>query len=326
MNRRQFQILSAAGFAASAASLARAQQGAPFPQRPLRIIIGSTPGGGTDFIGRLIAAKLGELNGWQVVPENRPGAGGALSLAAIAHANPSGHELAMGQTDNVALLPLLMQVQYDPLKDLTPVALVATTPVAIFVPAGSPYRSVADLVKAAQAAPDTISYGTGGTGISPHIGMELLQGTAGFRLRHVPYKGSTQALVDVIGGHLALAAGSISSGTSLMEAGKLRALAVSSSQRVRAAPKVPTLAELGFRNADYVIYYGVFAPAGLPLPLRDRLNTEINRILALADARSVLVGNGLEPQAMSADDFAALVRSDIETNRRVIQNAGIRIN
>lgn len=322
MQRRTLNLFALA--AALGCATASAQTPA-YPSKPIRLIIPSTPGGGTDFIGRLIGLKLAEMNGWSVVPDNKPGAGTALGLAEAARANPAGYDLVIGQTDNVSLIPLLLKVAYDPVKDLTPVALVATTPMLLVVPQNSPYKTLADFVNAAKAAPGTLSYGTSGTGGSSHISMELVQSAAGFKVQHVPYKGSTPALADVMGGHLPLAATSISSATSLIKSGKMRALAVTSARRFDALPDVPTVAEAGLKNAEFVTFYGVFAPAGLPPPLQQRLNADINKILAMPDVRSALQGNGLEPQALGTEEFAAMVKADIQKNRAVIQSAGIKV-
>jgi tripartite-type tricarboxylate transporter receptor subunit TctC len=327
MQRRTLNLLvPAAALAAALGAAAPAIAQTPgYPSKPIRMIIPSTPGGGTDFIGRLLSTKLAEMNGWSVVPDNKPGAGTALGLAEAARASPAGYDLVVGQTDNVSLIPLLLKVAYDPVKDLTPVALVATTPMMLVVPENSPYKTLNDLVQAAKAAPGTLSYGTSGTGGGAHISMELLQGAANFKAQHVPYKGSTPALADVMGGHLAMAATSISSATTLLKSGKMRALAVTSPKRVAAVPEVPTVSEAGLQHADFVTFYGIFAPAGLPQPLLQRLNADFNKILALPDVRSALQGNGLEPQPISAEEFAAMVKADIQKNRAVIQSAHIKV-
>lgn len=306
----------------SAAGLSQAQG---FPSQPIRMIIPSTPGGGTDFIGRLVTTKLAEINGWTMLPVNRPGAGTALGLAEAAKAAPTGHELVIAQTDNVSLIPLLMKVSYDPVKDLVPVALVATTPMVLIVPAASPFKTLGDAIAAAKAAPGTVSYGTSGTGGSVHIAIERLQVAAGFKMQHVPYKGSSPALADLVGGHLAFAGSSISSAASLLAAGKIRALAVTSPKRNPALPDVPTVAELGYKDFSVVSYYGVMAPAGLPAPVIARLNTDINKILQRPEARSALLAQGLEPSPMTPDEFGALIRSDIQKSREVISSAGIKV-
>lgn len=177
----------AALFALFAATAAQAQV---YRSQPIRMIIPSTPGGGADFIGRLVSSRLAELNGWTLLPINRPGAGTALGLAEAAKSNPAGYDLVIGQTDNVSLIPLLLKVSYDPTRDRTPVALVATTPMVLIVKKDSPYKTLADAIAAAKAAPGKIAYGTSGTGGVVHISMELLQLAAGFKMQHVPYKGS----------------------------------------------------------------------------------------------------------------------------------------
>ncbi len=322
MIRRHFARLALATATLAVCGTALAQS---YPSKPIRMIIPSTPGGGTDFIGRLLSTKLTEVNGWSVVPDNRPGAGTALGLAEGARANPAGYDLVIGQTDNVTLIPLLMKTQYDPVKDLQPVALTATTPMMIVVPENSPYKTLADLIRAAKAAPGTISYGTSGTGGGAHISMELLQGAAGFKAQHIPYKGSTPALADVMGGHLGFAATSISSATSLIHAGKMRALAVTSAKRNPAVPDVPTVAEFGYKDFNFVSYYGVLAPAALPKDVLQRLNTDFNKILQRPEVRTALLGQGLEPSPQSPEEFSALIRTDIQKTKDIISSAGIKV-
>jgi len=307
---------------AAAAGMAQAQS---YPAKPIRMIIPSTPGGGTDFIGRLVSTKLADMNGWQVVPDNKPGAGTALGLAEAARSNNAGYDLVVAQTDNVSLIPLLLKVAYDPVKDLTPVALVATTPMVLIVPDNSPYKTLPDLIRAAKADPGKLTYGTSGTGGSVHLSMELLQTAAGARMQHIPYKGSSPALADLLGGHLNFAGSSISSAASLLASGKLRALAVTSPQRNAALPNVPTVAESGYKDFSFVTFYGVMAPAGLPQPVLSRLNTDLNRILQRPDVRTALLGQGLEPSPMSAEDFATLVKSDIQKSRNIITAANIKV-
>jgi len=318
MIRRHFALL----VLAAAAGMAQAQS---YPAKPIRMIIPSTPGGGTDFIGRLVSTKLADMNGWQVVPDNKPGAGTALGLAEAARSSNAGYDLVVAQTDNVSLIPLLLKVAYDPVKDLTPVALVATTPMVLIVPDNSPYKNLADLIRAAKADPGKLTYGTSGTGGSVHLSMELLQTAAGARMQHIPYKGSSPALADLLGGHLNFAGSSISSAASLLASGKLRALAVTSPQRNAALPNVPTVAESGYKDFSFVTFYGVMAPAGLPQPVLSRLNTDLNKILQRPDVRTALLGQGLEPSPMSAEDFATLVKSDIQKSRNIITAANIKV-
>lgn len=312
------RLLAAAAMAV--ACVAHAQD---YPSKPIRIIIPSTPGGGTDYIGRLMGNKLHELNGWSVVPENKPGAGTALGLAEAARAPAQGYDLVIGQSDNVTLIPLLMKVAYDPVKDLVPVALVATTPMVLLVSDSSPYKTLPEVIEAARKAPNTLSYGTSGTGGGVHIAMEMLQHEAGFKMQHVPYKGSAPALADLMGGHLQFAGSSISSAASLIKAGKVRALAVTSPKRNPALPDVPTVAELGYKDFSVVTYYGVLAPAKTPAAVVARLNADFNKLLARPDVRDALAAQGLEADPVSSEQFAALIRSDIGKARQTIATAGI---
>lgn len=318
MIRRKFALIALA----AVCGLAQAQS---YPTKPIRVIVPSTPGGGTDFIGRLMSTKLAEVNGWTVVPENKPGAGTALGLAEAARSHNEGYDLVVAQTDNVSLIPLLLKVSYDPIKDLTPVALVATTPMVLIVPENSPYKTLADLVKAAKAEPGKISYGTSGTGGAVHIALEMLQSAAGIKLQHIPYKGSSPALVDLVGGHLQFAGSSISSAASLLHAGKIRALAVTSPKRNPALPDVPTVAESGYKDFSVVSYYGIMGPAGLPPPVVTRLNTDLNKILQRPDVRTALLGQGLDPSPATPEEFGALIKADIQKSKAIIANANIKV-
>ncbi|MBO1015132.1 tripartite tricarboxylate transporter substrate binding protein [Achromobacter sp. SD115] len=310
-------------FAVAALAVACAAHAQDYPSKPIRIIIPSTPGGGTDYIGRLMSTKLHELNGWSVIPENKPGAGTALGLAEAARSPAQGYDLVIGQSDNVTLIPLLMKVAYDPVKDLAPVALVATTPMVLLVSENSPYKTLPEVIDAAKKDPNKISYGTSGTGGGVHIAIEMLQHAAGFKMQHVPYKGSAPALADLMGGHLQFAGSSISSAATLIKSGKVRALAVTSPKRNPALPDVPTVAELGYKDFSVVTYYGVLAPAKTPPAIVSRLNSDFNKLLARKDVQEALAAQGLETDPVSTEQFAALIQSDIGKARQTIESAGI---
>lgn len=321
MNRRDFHRLALAT-GALAAWPAFAQD---YPARPIRMIIPSTPGGGTDFTGRQIATKLAELNGWNVVPDNRPGAGTALGLAEAARAKPDGYELVIAQSDNVSLIPLLLKVAYDPIKDLTPIALCAVTPLVILVKENSPYKTLPDLLKAAKAQPGKLTYGTSGTGGGVHIAMELLQLTAGVKMQHVPYKGSTPALADLLGGHLDFAGSSISSAAGMIHSGKVRALAVTSARRNASLPDVPAVAEFGYKDFNAISFYGVMGPAGIPAPIVARLNADINKVLQRPEVKTAFQAQGFDAGGGTPEEFAALIRADIQKSREIITTAGIKV-
>lgn len=314
------KIIAALGIAT--ACVAQAQD---YPIKPIRMIIPATPGGGTDYIGRLLGTKLHDLNGWDVIPENRPGAGTALGLAEAARAPAEGYDLVVGQSDNVTLIPLLMKVSYDPIKDLTPVALVATTPMVLLVSEKSPFKTLPEVIAAAKKDPGSIAYGTSGTGGGVHIAMEMLQHAADINMQHVPYKGSAPALADLMGGHVQFAGSSISSAASLIQSGKVKALAVTSPKRNPALPDVPTVAELGFPDFSVVTFYGVLAPAKTPPAVVSRLNTDLNKLLSRKDVKDALATQGLETNPMSTEAFAALIQEDINKARAVIANAKITV-
>jgi tripartite-type tricarboxylate transporter receptor subunit TctC len=216
-------------------------------------------------------------------------------------------------------------VAYDPIKDLTPIALAAITPLIIIVRDDSPFRTLADLIKAAKAQPGQLSYGTSGTGGGVHIAMELLQITAGCKMQHVPYKGSTPALADLMGGHLSFAGSSISSAATLIHSGKIRALAVTSAKRNSSLPDVPTVAEFGYKDFNAISFYGVMGPAGLPAPIVARLNADVNKILARPDVKAAFLAQGFDATAMSPEEFGALIKADIQKSREIIAAAGIKV-
>jgi tripartite-type tricarboxylate transporter receptor subunit TctC len=321
MNRRDFNLLAlAAGALPGLSAFAE-----DYPTRAIRMIIPSTPGGGTDFTGRTLSSKLSEMNGWNVVPENRPGAGTALGLAEAARGKPDGYELVIAQTDNVSLIPLLTKVSYDPLKDLTPIALCAVTPLVILVNDKSPYKTLQELISAAKAQPGKLTFGTSGTGGSVHVVMEQLQMIAGVKMQHVPYKGSSPALADLMGGHLDFAGSSISSAAGMIHSGKVRALAVSSSRRNASLPDVPTVAEAGYKDFSAVSFYGVMGPAGIPPAIVARLNADINKILERPDVKAAFQQQGFDTGGTTPEEFAKLIRADIQNAREIITKAGIKV-
>lgn len=295
------------------------------PAKPIRMVIPSTPGGGTDFIGRTLSARLSELSGWRVVPENRPGAAGTLGLAEVARAQADGYELVIGQTANVALAPWLMKLTFDPVKDLTPIAFAVEAPMVLLVNASSPYKTWAELTNAAKASGKPVTFATSGTGSVAHVAGVMLQDTAGIRLQHVPYKGSSPAIADLMGGHVDLAGTSVASALSLVQSGKVRALAVTSQKRSQVLPNVPALAEQGYPNFHQVEWYGVFAPPNLPPAIADRLSKEINKVLQEPEVRNAIVAQGQEPRVESRAAFGALVRSDNLKAREVVTHAGIKL-
>ncbi|WP_234814935.1 Bug family tripartite tricarboxylate transporter substrate binding protein [Noviherbaspirillum denitrificans] len=298
-----------------------------WPANPIRLIIPFPPGGGTDILSRIISNKLAEANKWTIVTDNRGGAGGTIGLAEAAKSAPNGYTIVMGQKDNMAVAPWLYKsLAYDPVRDFTPIAHVAYTPVVIVTSAHSRLRTLADVVNAARSAPGTITYGSPGNGTTIHLAGEVLEGAANIKLVHVPYKGSSPAMVDAISGTLDLALSSVPSALSQIKAGKLRALAVTSAKRSTSLPDVPTVAESGYKGFDVSTLYGLFAPAGTPKEVVARLNTEVNKLLETAEMKNAIHAQGAEPQPMTPEKLSALLKADYQEMKDVVKKAGVTID
>lgn len=308
---------------ACAACLAQAQG---YPAKPIRIISPFPPGGGTDLIARLFATKLTELTKWQAIVDNKVGAGGTLGLADAAHANPAGYDIVVGQKDNLIISPRLVPVSFDTAKDFTPIGMMGTTPIVILASSSSPYKTFADVVAAARAAPGTLSFGTSGNGSVSHITSEMLRQQAGVDLQHVPYKGSNPAMVDLLGGHVTLVGASIASAMPHLQSGRMRALAVSTAQRSPTLPNVPTIAELGYPAFDVTAWWGLLGPAGMPTDVVAKLNMELNKVLARPEVRAALLEQGIAAESSTPEAFGAFVRKDFSTWKDIIASTGVRLN
>ena len=299
-------------------------QAQSYPDKPIRLIIPFTPGGGTDNLSRLVGNKLAEKNKWTVVMENKAGASGTIGITEAVKAAPTGYEIVMGQADNLAVAPLLNKaVTYDPLKDLQPVAHVADVPIILLTSSNKPYKTLADLIAAAKAAPGSITFASAGAGTVSHLMGELFASTAKIDIRHVPYKGSAPALADLLGGHIDLMTSSVSSAVGQIKSGKARGLAVSSAKRSSVLPDVPTVAESGYPGFDVATWYGLYAPAGVPQPIITTLNTEVNKILP--ELREAINGQGGELRIIGPQAFGDLLKSDVEKWRGVIKEANITL-
>lgn len=304
-----------------------AQGGAQdYPAKPIRLVIPFPPGGGTDILSRVIANKLTESTGWTVVPENKAGAGGTIGISEAVKAPATGYDMVMGQKDNLILGPYLYKnLPWNPVKDLTPVAHIAYTPVIIATSVNSPYKTIADVVKAAKANPARVTYGSPGNGTSIHIAGHLFEKAAGIQLTHVPYKGSNPALMDAIAGNVDLLVSSIPSAISQIKAGKLRPLAVTSAKRSTSLPDVPTMQESGMKNFDVSTWYGLFMPANTPAPIVQKMNTEVNKLLAMPEVKAAILAQGAEPQALSIKDFDSMYKTDFTNSKAVVEASGATI-
>jgi len=320
---RPLALALALPLAFGAASTAQAQA---WPAKPVRMIVPFPPGGGTDILARLVAQKLTEANHWTVVPDNRAGAGGTIGIAEAARATPTGYDIVMGQKDNMVVAPWLYKnLSYEPTKDLTAVAHVAFTPVVIVTQANSKYKTLDDVVKAARAAPDTVTYGSPGNGTTIHLAGEIFNGAAKIKMRHVPYKGSNAAMMDVLAGNVDLMVSSVPSAMAQIKAGKLRPLAVTSAKRSSSLPDTPTVAELGYKGFDVSTWYGLFVPAKTPKDVIATLNAEVNKLLATPEMQAAIIAQGAEPQSMTPEQFGTLLKTDYEKWKGIVQASGATI-
>ena len=299
--------------------------GQAFPSKSIRLIVPFPPGGGTDIVSRHVAKQLSESSGWTIVVENKAGAGGTLGLTEAARAAPDGYTIVMGQADNMVVAPALQKnLAINPLKDLTPVIQVAASPFLFMSAAGSKYANLNDVIAEAKATPGKVSYGSAGSGTFTHLVMELLQQRGGFTMVHVPYKGASPAMADVIGGHIPMAALSIGSGMSGIQGGKLRGLAVTSLKRSPALPDVPTLDELGFKGFEANGWLGILVPNGTPPEVVARLNAEFAKTMQNAELRKTLLATGIEARTGTPQEFAALISRDTGTWHKIVETAGIK--
>jgi len=312
-------ILSTVPFAAL---LASAQS---FPNRNIHIVVAYAPGGTGDIVARLIAQPLGVALGQTIVIENRAGATGAIGTQAVVSSPPDGHTLLMGQTGEISINQhWIANLSYSAQKDLVPVALASVVPLALVVPAKAPYETINDLAKALTDK-KPLTFASAGTGTPGHFAGEFLKLRAKANLTHVPYKGAGPALNDLIGGHVDMYFPGFPAATPLLKAGTVKLLAVSSAKRSGAAPEIPTVAEaIKDPNFDLTLWQGFFAPAGTPKPIVDRLNAEINKILASADMQRKLRDAGADVRIGSTEQFAAFTKSESDKYAQIIKESGVK--
>ena len=316
------RLLCAALFALAVA--APAAQAQAWPDKPLRIMVGASPGGGTDILARMLADKLGPALKQTMVVENRPGASNTIAADLTAHATPDGTTLLLATNTGQAIAPHLLKLKFDPLKDLQPVGLVAVMPNVLVVSATSPYRNVKELLAAMTDKPGTFKYASSGIGSTQHIAGEAFALVTGTKAIHVPYKGSSQAHIDIIGGDVNMMFDSTSSAMSQIRAGKFRPIAVTAEKRSAEIPDVPTLAEQGIRGADVTTWYGLYVTAGTPKPAVDRLVAELGKVLKLPDVQARIRGLGGDVGNASLEQFADMNRQEFERFGKLVKDANIK--
>ena len=306
--------------------IATAAHAQTYPEKPIRMVIPFPPGGGTDILGRLMAQKLTESNKWTIVPDNKAGAGGTLGITEAAKGKPDGYDMVMGQKDNLVVGPWMYKsLPWNPVKDFTAVAHVAWSPVIIATSANSKYKTLADVVAAAKAAPDTITYGSPGNGTTIHLAGDQFEKAAGIKLRHIPYKGSNPALMDALAGNVDLLVSSVPSAMAQVKAGKLRPLAVTSAKRSTSLPDVPTVAESGYKGFDMSTWYGLLMPAGTPAPIVAQMNGAVNKLLATPEMQKAIHDQGAEPLAMTPEAFSQQLQRDYQGMEKIVRDAGVKI-
>ena len=297
-----------------------------FPSKPLRLVVGSTPGGGTDISARLIAPKMSEQLGQQVVVENRPGATTTIGVNYVVRSAPDGYTLLMG-VSSLAINPhILKNVPYDALKDLAPVTQVLVAPNIMVAHPSLPIRTVMDLVAFARARPGQLNFAAGGAGSSQHLAIELFLYMTGTKIVHVPYKGQGMALIDVVAGQVSLMMANVISALPHVRSARLRALGVTGSKRTTVAPDIPTIAEVGVPGYEVLQWYGVLAPAATPREIIGRLHGVIAHAVQDPKIRERIVADAGEPVGNTPDEFSAILRADYKKWGEVIRKAGIRVD
>ena len=318
--------LAIALFALAALPAFAQQAGAPaWPVKPIRYIVPFAPGGTTDILGRVVGEKLGAALGQQIVIDNKAGQGGSLGSAELARAAPDGYTIGGGTISSHAInASLYEKLSYDPVTSFAPITLYATQPNVLLVHPSVPAKNVQEFIELLKANPSKYSFGSAGTGTSQHISGEMFKTMAGVKMEHIPYRGSGQMLPELLGGTLLVAFDNVASAIPHMKAGKLRALAVTTAKRSAVAPDVPTLAESGLAGYELSSWQAVFAPAGTPKPIVDRLYAEIAKILQMPDVQKRLTELGLDLSGMPPQELAALVKADVPRLGKIVKESGAK--
>ena len=321
---RRRTVLQALGTSAASLALPVLAQSA-WPSRPIRYIVPFAPGGTTDILGRVVGEKLGPILGQTIVIENKPGQGGSVGAAELARAAPDGHTIGGGTISSHAINATLYdKLPYDPVTSFAPITMYATQPNVLLVHPSVPATTLREFIALLKASPGRYAYGSAGNGTSQHISGELFKAMAGVQMQHVPYRGSGQMVPELLGGTLPVAFDNIATGIPHMKTGKLRALAVTTARRSSVAPDVPTMAESGLTGYELSSWQAVFAPAGTPPAIVDRLYTEIGRILRMPDVAKRLGDLGLDLSGMAPGELTAVIRADVPRLGKVVRDSGAK--
>jgi len=297
----------------------------PYPSRAIRLIVPFSPGGGGDVMARKVGAKLAERTGKSVLVENRAGASGNIGAELVVRSVPDGYTL-LSTSSTYGIQAAIGKTPFDPLNDVTPIIALARAPAVVIVAPNSPFKTLRDLINAAKRYPGEVTFGTAGIGAIAHMNMEHFASVAGIRMTHVPYKGSSQALTDMLGGNIAVTTANPTVAAPMVKGGRIRALAVGGGHRLSSMPDVPTYAEAGLPGFDPYDWKAILGPKGIPLDVVSRLNTEISAIVKDRDFAAVLEADGSTALGGPPSRLAALVRSDIERWRKLIRDRKIKVD
>jgi tripartite-type tricarboxylate transporter receptor subunit TctC len=320
---RLFRTLAAAGFMLLAAGV-HAQA---YPGKPIRMMVPFPAGGGSDTMGRALAQKLAERFGQPVVVENRPGAGGSIGAEFVARSAPDGYTILLGSTSELVQYPNVNpQIRYDPLRDFAPITLVGTVPLVMVVHPSLPAQSVKALVALTKARPGEVNFSSAGNGSTTHLAVELFILMTGARMTHVPYKGSPQAVTDLVAGNVQVGIPTMPAALPFIKAGRVRALGVTSGKRAAVLPDVPTLHEAGVTGYETDLWTGILAPAGTPAAVLSRLHAEIVHVSGMQDLRQTLARQGAIPATGTPEEFSAYMRAELQKWARVVHEAKVRPN
>jgi tripartite-type tricarboxylate transporter receptor subunit TctC len=323
--RRRLLALSLTAALAFGLAPLHAATAADYPKKPLKMVIPFPPGGPNDMLGRLLAEEMGKNLGQAVVVENRGGAGGTIGTDVVAKANPDGYTILLSGTASLSIAPSLYKhMNYDPIKDLSPVGLVGTAPSVLLVNPKLPFKNVAELIAYAKANPGKLNFASAGIGTPPHLAGELFKSMAGADMVHVPYKGGGPAMVDLIAGQVQMYFCGISSALPQIKQGTVRPLAVTSEKPTTQMPDMPTIAASGLPGYAVENWYAIVAPAHTPAPIVERLNTALNKILAEPNVKKQMALLGIDPQGSTPAELATYQKNELEKWAKVVKSAGIQ--
>jgi tripartite-type tricarboxylate transporter receptor subunit TctC len=290
-----------------------------YPGKPVRMVVGFGSGGGTDTLARVLSRKLPEIWSQPLVVENRPGADGSIATEIVAKSPADGYTLVMVSNAHT-ITPFQRKLAYDPVKDFAPITLIGSNPNLLLLHPTLPVKSLKELIALAQARPNELAFASSGAGTSPYLAMELLKSITGMKLTHVPYKGSGPAVIDLMGGHVQLMFGAVSTTLAHLQSGRLRAIAISSPQRWPALPEIPTVSESGVPGFEASTWYGVLAPAGTPPAIVSKLHTDMVAAITAADIRKHVLDLGISTIASTPREFADVIRNDMTRWGKLIRS------